>query len=140
MLNNDNDLGLTRAQICGKTFLPADDDNVFAVFDLGSCACGVTVEKGSSNPYLRLTPSVMVPPEARDGFRRFLFEHDDDMMLDLGFDEDDGEVTLRRDLGSLDRAEVEQTLAPLLEWVGKVAYPAIMGYVAEKVAEARGEE
>lgn len=140
MLCIDNDLNLTGAVICGKTFYPTEEDSVCAVFDLDGCSCGVTVEEGRSNPYLRLTPGIQLPPEARDGFRRFQFEHDDDAMMDLSLDADDGEVTLRHDLENLDVETVADALPPLLDWVERAAYPALAAYVEECVRRAADDE
>lgn len=131
MLCTNNDIELAGATICGVTFHPCDDDEVYAVFHLNNCCCGATVPMGSTIPYLRLTPGVQIPPAARAGFDRFLFECDDDEMVDLKVDTIDGELVLRRNLNSLDPGEVERVLDPALHWIDNVAFPAVMAYIAD---------
>ena len=90
MLITDNDLAVTGATVCGQKFCPEADDSSFAVFRLEHYSCGVTVEKGKARPYLRITPGIQVPKEARAGFERFLFECDDEEMVDFDLDHNDG--------------------------------------------------
>lgn len=130
MLCNHNDLELDGVVIANGTFRPADEDSVYAIYHLGNTACGVTVEQGQRVPYLRLTPAIQIPREGRGNFERFLFECDDETMVDLNFDANDGEITLRRNLRTTDPAEIERVLVPALRWIDEVAYPAIMAYIA----------
>ncbi len=131
MLCNDNELRVTGATVCGQTFRPCGDDESYAVFRLENCSCGVLARAGESKPYLRILPGVQIPPEARAGFERFLFECDDDEMVDLEIDRDDGEVFMRRDLRSLEPDEVERVAGPALAWVDRVAFPAVAAYIAD---------
>jgi len=130
MLRTTTELGLEGTVVCGETLKPFDEDAVYAIYRMSNAVCGLTVEKGSKNPYLRLTPGIQVPKELRDGFERFQFECDDDGMLDLSIDRKDGELVLRRDLRNLQPETIERTLAPALAWVNDVAYPAIMAHIA----------
>lgn len=125
-----NETGLAGAQVCGHTLYPADGDSVFTVIRMPHVSCGVTVEKGVNKPYLRLAPGIQVPVEGRAGFERFLFECDDDEMVDLKFDAKDGEIVVNRPLAGLSAADVERALTPALAWVDQVVYPEVMGYVA----------
>lgn len=135
LCSDTNELGsLIGATVCGQTLRPCDDDSAYAVFHMRNVTCGATVEKGSQRPYLRLTPALQVPRKGRRDFERFLFECDDDAMLDLRFDENDGEITLRRDLRNLSVETIEGELAPLLAWIDKGVYPQVMGYIADLYA------
>lgn len=140
MLYNDNDLAVTGATVCGKTFLPSDEESSYAVFRLSNHSCGVIVEKGKRHPRLRLMPGIQIPREARGGFEPFQFECDDEQMVDLCLDRTDGELTLHRNLCSDDPAEVERVLAPALKWVDEVACPAIMAYIAKTYRELGTED
>ncbi len=135
MICNANDFAVTGATVCGRTFRPAAEDSSYAVYRLDNCACGVTVEKGKSRYYLRITPGVQMPAETRAGFERFQFECDDDELVDLDLDLEDGELVLRRDLRSDAPEDVEDALKPALEWVDRVAYPAIMAFIAQTYRE-----
>ena len=131
LCSDTNELGsLIGATVCGQTLRACDDDSAYAVFRMRNVTCGVTVEKGTQRPYLRLTPALQIPRKGRRNFERFLFECDDDALLDLRFDERDGEITLRRDLRNLRPETIEAELAPLLAWIDKDVYPQVMGYVA----------
>ena len=61
MLCTHNDLAVTGATVCGKTFFPFGDDSSCAVFRLGNFSCGAIVEKGKRHPRLRLAPGIQVP-------------------------------------------------------------------------------
>lgn len=139
MLCTHNDLAVTGATVCGKTFFPIGDDSSCAVFRLGNFSCGAIVEKGKRHPRLRLAPGIQVPREARDGFERFLFECDDDQMVDLDLDDADGELVVRRNLRSDDPAEVERVLAPMLQWIEGVACPAVMAHISQVYRELKDE-
>jgi hypothetical protein len=117
------------AVIAGQTFHPSDNDAVYAVFVGKNGPCGVTVEPGKLRPWLRLTPGIQLPADACDGFERFTFECEDDSMVDLVVDRDDGEITLRVDLPGLEPEVVEKTLVPQLAWVDEVALPAVRSYL-----------
>ena len=71
MIRTTTELGIEGTVLCGQTLWPFDDDAVYAVYRLENLSCGLTVEKGSKSPYLRLTPGIQLPPELRDGFERF---------------------------------------------------------------------
>jgi hypothetical protein len=129
MLFSNIDHPCNGATVCGQTFHPADDDCVYAVFDLKNCSCGVAVEKGRMHPWMRLAPGVQIPQGARKGFERYQFECDDDAMVDLKVDLKDGEVSLRCDLDDLEPETVARALEPLLAWVDDVAYPAVVAYL-----------
>ena len=139
MLITDNDLAVTGATVCGQKFCPEADDSSFAVFGLEHYSCGVTVEKGKARPYLRITPGIQVPKEARAGFERFLFECDDEEMVDFDLDHNDGELVVRRDLRSDSPEDVERALAPTLKWLDEVACPAVMAFIAQTYREADDE-
>lgn len=138
MIRTSTELGIEGSVLCGQTLHPFDEDAVYAIYRMPNIACGLTVEKGSKNPYLRLTPGIQIPKELRDGFERFQFECDDDGMLDLTIDRSDGELVLRRDVRNLDIKTLEAALAPTLSWLNDVAHPAIMEYVAAYY-RSRGE-
>lgn len=125
-----NETGLAGKEIAGATWRAADDDSVYAIFRLQHLSCGVTIEKGSHTPYLRFTPSVQIPREARREFERFQFECDDEAMVDLSFDLRDGEVTLRRDIRDYEPQTIERTLMPELTWFDEHFYPLVIDYVA----------
>lgn len=139
LCSDTNELGsLIGAAVCGQTLRPCDDDSAYAVFRMRNVTCGVTVEKGKQHPYLRLTPALQVPRKGRKNFERFLFNCDDDAMIDLRFDERDGEITLRRDLRDpLSPESVEDELAPLLAWIDESMYPQVMAYIASLYADTK---
>lgn len=126
---NHNDLPCCDALICDQIFRADDDTSCYAIFNLASCSCGVTIEAGSGAPWLRLCPGIQIPPCAREGFGRFQFKHPDESMVDLRIDTKDGEITLRRDLPGLDPADVEPVLHETLTWLDTTACPAIVNYV-----------
>ncbi len=127
--NETNQTKLAGAVIAGATYLPAGDDAVYAIYRLPHLSCGVTVEVGGQD-YLRLTPSVQIPLEAREGFGRFQFECDDERMVDVRLDALDGELTLRIDLDEVSVPCIEAALAPALVWIDEEMYPEIVEYVA----------
>ena len=110
--------------LCGQSLAQSDDDSLYACYDLGALGVGVTYEVGASVPYLRLTPSVQVPPFAREAVKELLFTHEDDRFGDLSVDNDDGEVVMRRTprAGSSPEDELRDCLA----FLGTVAYSAIL--------------
>ena len=124
-----NKTGLAGAVIEGATFLPAGDEAVYAVFRLNNLSVGVTVESAKACDYLRLTPSIQIPPEGREGFEEWQFECDDDGMVDLSFDARDGEITMRVDLDELSAEAVELPLRMALLWLDEAMYPQVMGYI-----------
>ena len=125
-----NETGLVGKEIAGVTWRAADGDSVYAIFRLQHLSCGVTIEKGSQTPYLRFTPSVQIPREARRGFERFQFVCDDEEMIDLSFDPKDGEIVLRRDIRDYDPQTIERALMPELAWFDEHFYPLVIDYVA----------
>lgn len=130
MIVSTTELGLEGARVCGQVLAPCDGDSVYAIYRMKNCSCGLTVEKGSKAPYLRLTPGIQLPRELRASFERFQFECDDESMVDLELDRGDGELTLRRGLRSADDpAAIEEALAPMLTWVDEVAYPALIEHI-----------
>ena len=137
--NETNQTKLAGAVIAGATYLPAGDDAVYAVYRLPHLSCGVTVEVGGGQDYLRLTPSVQIPLEAREGFDRFQFECDDERMVDLRFDSCDGELTLRIDLDEVSAPCIEAALTPTLVWMDEEMYPEIVQYVADAFAGKLGD-
>jgi hypothetical protein len=82
------------ATICGEVFCPADGDSAHAVFERGGRSCGISYEMGSGRPYLRCAPGVMLPPGARSSgaWNQAAWAEDDDRLLEVRLDEDDGEL------------------------------------------------
>lgn len=131
MLNNEHaKLSLEGAVVAGQRLRACDEDSVYAVYRRPNCSCGAVVELGARQPFIRFSPGVQIPPAARAGFERFVFEHDDDDMVDLDIDKKDGEVTLQRPIYTVTAEEAERLIAPTVDWVNDVAYPAIMAYIA----------
>lgn len=130
-----NQTKLVGATIAGATYLPAGDDAVYAIYRMPHLSCGVTVEVGGGQDYLRLTPSIQIPYEARDGFARFQFECDDEQIVDVRFDACDGELTMRLDIDEVSPECIEATLKPTLAWMDEVMYPEVVDYIARVYAD-----
>lgn len=134
-----NQTKLAGAVIAGATYLPAGDDAVYAIYRMPHLSCGVTVEVGGGQDYLRLTPSIQIPYEARDGFARFQFECDDERIVDLRFDAFDGEITMRLDLDEVSAECIERTLKPALAWIDEEMCPEIVEYIARVYADRQDD-
>lgn len=135
-----NQIELDGATVCGQTLRAADEDSAYAVYRMPSSACGVTFEQGTRKPYLRLCPAIQIPEAARAGFERFVFECEDDRMVDLKLDEDDGEVTLVRNFAEQTPEAAERALAPLLAWLDGSAMPQVRDYVRRELAKGAESE
>ncbi len=135
MIVTGNPTTLAGTTVCGQTLALCDDDSVYGIYELSNCACGVTVETGSSRPYLRLTPAIQVPARMCRGFARAMFDADDETLDDLELDERDGEITMRVRLTSTDADELERELSAALAWVDAVGCPTVMKYVRDVIAQ-----
>ena len=135
MIISHNGMLLEGAEVLGQTLRAADDDSLWAVWELDNCAVGATVETGRARPFLRLCPSVQIPRRLcrGDELGRFLFYAEDERMARLRVDPDDGEVTLVRDLAGLDRGELEAALVEELGFLDDVACPCLAQWVSEKL-------
>ena len=139
MIISDNGLELNGATLCGSVLAPADDDSLWAVYDLSNVSTGMTYETGAQVPYLRLTPAIQIPEKARNNFKKFLFTTSDERFADMKMDDNDGELTMRRTVRGTDVATIERELADCLDFLDKVAYPAIIAYVREELANKEEE-
>lgn len=135
LCDKSNDIKLEGATVCGQVLRAADEDSAYAIYLLPSCACGVTFEQGRRRPYLRACPAIQIPEAAREGFERFVFESEDERMVDLKLDEDDGEVTVVRAIDEQTVEAAQRELAPLLAWIDEEAMPAMRAYVRQALAK-----
>lgn len=78
----------------GETFLPADDQSSFAVFSTAERACGVTLCLKEGRVTLYGSPSLIVPPFARDlkKWHAYVWEADVPWAHNVIMDPSDGEV------------------------------------------------
>lgn len=78
----------------GTRFVPCSDKASFAVYERGGLACGVCLDVGGSYRDLRFSPSWRLPHGAHDrrAWNRFVFEAEDDRMMEMRMDPRDGEL------------------------------------------------
>lgn len=122
----------------GQTLVQYDDDSCYAAYELRNLGVGMTYETNAQHPYLRLTPAIKIPENARKGVRELLFTHPDERFADLSIDESDGEIIMQRILRDPARAEAE--LADCLAFLDDVAWPALIAHVSNLLETGEQEE
>lgn len=124
-------LSLDGAELAGQKLRQVDADSLGCAFDLANLGCGVTYETGAPQPYLRLTPTVQIPEQAREAMKELLFTHPDERFADMSLDADDGELVMRRTIRSGRFEDAAAELDDCLEFLDTVAYDAIVACVAD---------
>lgn len=133
-------LPLDGAELCGQKLRQVDQDSLGCAFDLGNIGCGVTYETGAPKPYLRLTPAVQVPEDAREAVKELLFTHPDERFADMSLDAEDGELVMRRTIRSGRFEDAGAELEDCLAFLDEVAWPAILECVSEAAAKPKQAE
>ncbi|MDO4805697.1 MAG: hypothetical protein Q4A07_00470 [Coriobacteriales bacterium] len=117
--------------ICGERLVPADEDSAHAIYVRHGRVCGVTYEKGVSQPYLRFSPGYQLPPWARDKkpFKRFVWECEDERAVNIRLDTHDGELAYICRDDNIDK-NIEDLVEDNLELLlGDTLYDALVEYV-----------
>lgn len=123
-------------------FMTLSDEHLYTCLRAGTCGVGVLVRSFDRGPgvgrdwRISLFPAIRIPRvgDARASFTAFCFQQDDERFIDLGLDEDDGEITLHEHVDEFD--EVEGEIERMLAFLAQAA-PIIRDYVAEHIKLAR---
>ena len=133
-------LPLDGAELAGQKLRQVDADSLGCAFDLANLGCGVTYETGAPQPYLRLTPTVQIPEQAREAMKELLFTHPDERFADMSLDADDGELVMRRTIRSGRFEDAGKELDDCLAFLDTVAYDAIVACVADALKCQKKDE
>lgn len=131
----------TLHNLADTTLYPSDDDRVFAILASGDARMGIRVimRDELDGPRVIVSPNLRIPniAGARKGFLRFCYEQDNDALLELHLDEDDGELSYLMECSN-DRAAAEELIRARLEELPALV-DAVRGYVAACIERARHE-
>ncbi len=122
----------------GVPFCPNDEDSAFATYERNGRSCAVICEMCDGEPYLKFCPDWQIPAGARsrDAWNRFAFESDDDRMLELHVDFEDGEVRFFHSLGSIDDLDVvARAIDEGVNFVTSI-YPSVVDCVRAQLKSA----